>query len=110
MNNLSKFLGSPKEVEINGQKITIKPIKVSDIGKLNIKNPTPEQTLQISKTMVRLSIEEWKDLTDEELDEIPLGTWTEILEEINLVSGFKDERTEIIRKRIEQSKARQDNS
>ena len=64
MGALSKFLGNPKEIEINGEKITIHPLKVKDMKLFAKQNPTEEETQEIGKKIIKLSIPE---ATDEEV-------------------------------------------
>jgi len=103
MSALNKFLGEPREIEIEGEKITIHPLKVKDLGKFTNANATDEEKSNMAKQMILLSIPE---TTMEEVDKLPLEIFTQILDEINKLNGFKDESADIISKRIEQRKAR----
>ncbi len=100
MGSLEKFFGTPKEIEINGEKITLQPLKVKEMAKFNIKDPTPEQEMNLAKEMVNISI---PGTTDEEIENFPLGVFLKLIEEISKFNGFTDERaakiTDIIRKR-----------
>lgn len=88
MGSLNRFLGKPKEIEIKGNKIMINPIKVKDMVDFS-ENPTPEKSMELAKRMIKLSV---PDTTDEELDEMPLEVFTQLIEEINKFNGFTDER------------------
>jgi hypothetical protein len=94
MGALEKFLGSPKEIDVNGMKLTIKPLKVKDMAKFAKTNPTEEESKRIGKEIIMLSIE---GTTEEEVDELPMEIFTKILNEINLLNGFTDENTERIK-------------
>ena len=107
MGALEKFLGSPKEIEIDGVKLTLKPLKVKDMSKFAKSNPTEEESKQIGKEILLLSIE---GTTQEEVDNLPMEIFTKILDEINLLNGFKDEQVESLKKRLEQQRARQASS
>ena len=91
MGALNKFLGSPKEVEINGEKITIHPLKVKDMNLFAKQNPSEEETQNIGKQIIKLSI---LDTTDEEIDGLSMDAFVSIMDEINKLNGFKDERLE----------------
>jgi len=97
MSRLSKFLGLPKEVEIEGLgKINIYPLKVKDM-KLFKQNITPEEQLTMSKEIIKLSLCDEKDITDEEIESLPLQAFTKIMEEINEVNGFNENESAIKR-------------
>lgn len=102
MGALDRFLGGPKEVEIDGKKITLKPILVKDMVKVSKTNPTPEESMKISRDMLKLSID---DVSDEDIDRLPLDTYIKLLTEINKLNGFENEQTGRIRDIIEQRKA-----
>ncbi len=95
MGALDRFLGKPKEVEIEGEKFFLKPIKVKDLAKITVNNPTPEQSLKIAKTLITLSL---NDVTEEEIDELPL----DIINEINKLNGFEDEQSDRVRELLKQ--------
>jgi len=101
MGALEKFLGSPKEVEIGGMKLTLKPLRVKDMNKFAKTNPTEEESKKIGREIILLSIE---GTTMEEVEELPMEIFTKILNEINLLNGFKDEQVESIKKRLKQSR------
>ena len=102
MGALSKFLGSPKEVEIDGNKITLHPLKVKDMESFSKKeNPTDAEIKEMGKKMMKLSI---PDATDDEIDNLSMDSFIKIMDEINKLNGFKDERLESIKKRIAQQK------
>jgi len=88
MSVLNKFLGSPKEIEINGEKIIIHPLKVKDLSKFSNTKATDEEKSNLAKEMITLSIPE---TTMEEVDQLPVEAFTKIMEEINKLNGFVDE-------------------
>jgi len=100
MGTLNKFLGSPKEVDIHGDKIVLHPLKVKDLEKFTKINPTPEESKEISKQIIMLSI---PGTTSEEVDELPMEQFTLILKEINKLNGFEDERADELKKRLKQN-------
>jgi len=103
MGSLSRFLGKPKEIEIEGTKITLHPLKVKDMSLFSKQDTTDEEKVKMmSKDILRLSI---PDATEEEIDNLPLEIFTKIMEEVNKLNGFTDEKFDTIRKHIEQRKA-----
>jgi len=99
MGALDRFLGKPKEVEIEGEKFFLKPIKVKDLAKITVNNPTPEQSLKIAKTLITLSL---NDVTEEEIDELPLDIYMKLINEINKLNGFEDEQSDRVRELLKQ--------
>ncbi len=100
MGSLSKFLGAPKEIVINGEKITIHPLKVKDMEKFSKEKPTDEETKEIGREMFKLSI---PDATDEEIDNLTVDSFGKIMDEINKLNGFKDARLDVIKAKIAQT-------
>jgi len=101
MGSLSKFLGSPKEIEINGEKLTINPIKVKDMELFSKQNPTETEVKEMGKKIIKLSI---PDATDEEIDSLSMDAFIKIMDEINKLNGFKNEALESIKGKIAKSK------
>ena len=99
MGALNKFLGSPKEIEIDGQKIMLHPLKVKDLAEVTKKNPTPEEATQIAKNYIKLSIPE---ATEEEIEALPMEVYLKIMDEINTLNGFTDEKLDKIKKFTQQ--------
>lgn len=97
MGVLDKFMGSPKEVNIDGVKILIHPLKVKDMAKVTKQNPTPDESFEMAKTIMKLSIQ---DLNDEEIQELPLEKYLKIMGEINKLNGFEDEQADRIKAAI----------
>jgi len=100
MGALEKFLGKPKEININGNKLKIHPLKVKDMHLFTKENPNPEELSKISKQLIKLSIPE---ATDEEVDNLSMDSFVKIMEEVNKLNGFKDEKLERIKKNIIQT-------
>ena len=97
MGVLSKFLGSPKEIEIDGEKLTIHPLKVKDMEMFSNQNPTEAEVKAMGKKLIKLSI---PDATDEEVDNLSMSAFVKIMDEVNKLNGFKDERLESIKAKI----------
>ena len=101
MGSLSKFLGSPKEIDIDGEKITINPLKVKDMELFSKQNPTEEEVKTMGKKIIKLSI---PDTTDEEIDSLSMNAFVKIMDEINKLNGFTNEQLESIKAKIAKSK------
>ena len=87
MGSLNRFLGKPKEIEINGDKVELHPLKVKAMAKFSIKDPTSEQESALAIEMITLSI---PDTTKEEVEELPLSVFLQLIEEISKFNGFTD--------------------
>ena len=101
MGSLNKFLSEPKEIEIQGEKITIHPLKVKDMGLFSNQNASDEEKMKMSSKMLQLSI---SDTTEDEINNLPVEIFTQLMEEVNKLNGFTDEKLDTIKKRLEQRK------
>ena len=101
MGTLGKFLGSPKEIDIDGEKLIIHPLKVKDMGMFANQNPTEEEVKTMGKKIIKLSI---PDATDEEIDGLSMNAFVKIMDEINKLNGFKNEQLESIKTKIAAAK------
>jgi len=90
MSRLANFLGLPKEFEIEGfGKVNIYPLKVKDM-KLFKQNMTPEEQMNMSKEIIRLSLQDEDGITDEEIEGLPLKIFTKLMDTINEINGFNE--------------------
>jgi hypothetical protein len=97
MSKISKFLGSPQEVEIKGEKITLFPLRVKDLSLfVGKENSTPEEQMRLSKEIIKKSLND-PEVTDEEVENMETETYILLMEEINKLNGFKDERLDRIK-------------
>ena len=94
MGSLQKFLGVPKEIEIEGTKIVLNPLKVKDMHIFSKQNATDEEKSKMSTDILKLSIQ---DTTEEEINSLPLEIFTKIMEEINKLNGFNNEDADSLR-------------
>jgi len=100
MGALNKFLGKPKEVVIDGEKIQIHPLRVKDMHLFSKDaKDNPEEMKKINKQIMKLSVPE---ATEEEIDNLPMRINVKLMEEINKLNGFTNEQVESIKKRIKQ--------
>lgn len=97
MGELSKFLGNPKEIEIDGEKLTIHPLKVKDMKLFAKQNLTEAEVATMGKEIIKLSI---PGTTDEEVDSLNMNSFVKIMDEINKLNGFKNEQLESIKAKI----------
>jgi len=94
MGSLHKFLGKPKEIEMEGEKLTIYPLKVKDMSLFSNQNATEEEKVKMSRDILKLSI---PDATEEEIENLPLEMFTKLMEEINKLNGFTNEDIDSLR-------------
>ena len=99
MGSLNKFLGKSKEIDLEGEKIVIQPLKVKDMALFSKEKASPEETAKISTQILKLSI---VDTTEEEIENLPMEMFMILMEEINKLNGFTDERLDKIKKSIKQ--------
>lgn len=104
MSQLGKFLGHSEEFEIQGEKITIFPLKVKDLGLfMGKEKASSEEQMQMSKDIIKKSLQD-ETVTDKEIDEMTTEAFTELMDAINKINGFKDDKLDALKKRLEQGK------
>ncbi len=104
MSKLSEFLGEPKEVEIEGKKLTLYPLKVKDLGIFK-ESMNEEEMIKVSKEIIRLSLND-PEVTDQEIDNLKAEVFIKLMDEINKLNGFEDERIGKIKEKIIQSRTK----
>ena len=97
MSRLSKFVGSPTSMEIpNVGNINIYPITPKDLiiaqKAMYDESVSEEERLSAGYNLIRKSLQEEKDLTDDELNNVPLTLIQMLLEKIADVSGLNDDK------------------
>lgn len=98
MSKLGKFLGKPEEFEIQGEKIMIYPLKVKDLELfMGMEKASPEDQMKLSKTIIKKSLRD-EEITDDEIDSMNAEAFMDIMEGINKVNGFKDEKLDKLTK------------
>jgi len=102
MSQLSKFLGTSKEVDINGEKVTIYPLKVKDLGMFK-ETMSDEEKVKLSKEIIKRSLKD-PEITDEEIDNMDMGSFVKLMDEINKLNGFEDERIRKIKEKAIQAR------
>ena len=104
MSRLSKFLGQPKEIEIEGEKFLIHPLKSKHLQLFMNENANEEKKMKMAKYIVKLSLEPSEPVTEEEIENLPVSVFNKILEEIMEVNGLSQDRNALakIKQRIKQ--------
>lgn len=100
MSMLSEFLAKTKVIEIEGKKIEIYPLKVKDMDLFSKENASIEEKMQMSKKIIKLSLEKSiPGITEEEINNLDIDNFTKIMDAINEVNGFTNERTRTIKEK-----------
>ncbi len=98
MSKLGKLLGKPEEVEIQGEKLMIHPLKVKDLQLfLGKEDASPEEQMNLSKTIIKKSLID-DEPSDDEIDNMNTESFTKLMDAINQVNGFKDEKSDKLAK------------
>ena len=87
MGKLSKFLGTPKEIEIQGEKIKLYPLKVKDMSSFMNENMSKEEKYKMSIDIILKSLND-PDTTREEVEEMGTEVFVKLMDEINKLNGF----------------------
>jgi len=103
MSKLSEFLGTPKEIEIKGKKITIHPLKVKDLSSFK-ENLNDEEKIKLSHEILKKSLND-PEVTDEEIENMSVEMFVALMEEINKLNGFEDGNVGKIKERIAQARS-----
>lgn|SRR3990167_10995522 len=94
MSRLSKFFGKPKEIEIEGEKFLIHPLKGKHLQLFMNENATDEQKMKMAKDIVKLSLEPSEsEITEEEIGNLPINIFNQILEYAMEVNGLSQNKS-----------------
>lgn len=105
MSRLSKFLGKPEDIEIEGEKFTIHPLKGKHLQLFMNENMNNEQKMKVAREIVKLSLEPSEpEITDEEIENLPVDIFNFILEKAMEVNGLSEKKDGI--ERIKKLKAK----
>ena len=97
MSKLSKFLGTPQEFEIQGEKTLIHPLKVKDLELFEGKeNASGEEKTKLAGEIMRKSLQD-DTITNKEVEEMSADAFSQIMDAISKLNGLTDERVERIR-------------
>ena len=97
MSKLGKFLGHAQEVEIQGEKLMITPLKVKDLKLfMGKEKASQEEQMDMSKDIIKKSLLD-EEVTDEEIDSMKTETFMELMDAINKINGFKDDKLDKLR-------------
>ena len=97
MSKIGKFLGHSEEVVVQGETLTITPLKVKDLKLfMGKENASQEEQMELSKEIIKKSLIE-EDVTDEEIDAMNTEAFMELMDQINKVNGFTNEKIDKLR-------------
>ena len=97
MSKLGKFLGHSEEVEVQGEKLMITPLKVKDLKLfMGKENASQEEQMEMSKDIIKKSLLD-EEVTDEEIDAMKTEAFMELMDKINKVNGFTNDKIEQLR-------------
>jgi len=96
MSKLNRLLGNPEEVTIKGEIFKIYPLKVKHMN-LFREGMSREEQIKSSYEIIKASLQD-TEITDEEIDNMDLDSFTKLMDAINKINGFaEDERINRIR-------------
>ena len=99
MSRLNKFLAQPKEIEIEGEKFIVHPLKGKHLHLVIKENNDPVEQEKMATEIVFNSLSPSEpDITREEVSELPVGLLNKLLLAVMDVSGLsEDDRIKKIR-------------
>ena len=97
MSKLGKFLGHSVEVEVQGEKLMITPLKVKDLKLfMGKEDASPEEQMEMSKEIIKKSLV-GEEVTDEEVEAMKTEAFMELMNAINKINGFTNDKIEQLR-------------
>ena len=97
MSKLGKFLGHSVEVEVQGEKLMITPLKVKDLKLfMGKENASQEEQMEMSKQIIKKSLVD-EEVTDEEIEAMKTEAFMELMDTINKVNGFTNDKIDKLR-------------
>ena len=97
MSKLGKFLGHSEEVEVQGEKLMITPLKVKDLKLfMGKENASQEEQMEMSKEIIKKSLVD-EEVTDEEIEAMKTEAFMELMDTINKVNGFTNDKIDRLR-------------
>jgi len=99
MSRLSKLTGKPKEIEIQGEKFSISPLKGKDLHLFMDKGKTAKEQAQTTINLIYLSLlPGMPDVTKEEIENLDATVLNKIALEIAELNGLgEDEKVKKIK-------------
>ena len=89
MSKISKLLGATKLVKIGEEEIEMKPLTISDLDIVN-ESQSPEKAPKAIKEMIRRTLKRSiPDATDEEIENIGMGYFEDLVNAIFEVNGLE---------------------
>ena len=99
MSRLSKFLGKSEIIEIEGEKLEIKPLKVKDMDLLLNLGDDRSRTEAMHSIIVKTIKEAVPDATSDEIDNVGVQYAQQIMEAVMRVNGL-DKGAKVETKRL----------
>jgi len=97
-NEISEFLGGPREVEISeGKSLTIYPLKVKDLTELspaNFEELSNEDKSILGHKMILKSLND-PEVSLEDIGKLPASVFTKLMEGINEFNGFTEKNEQL---------------
>jgi hypothetical protein len=106
MSRLNRFVGKPKEITIEDETFIIHPLCGKDLPTFMNERTTPEEQAKLAIEMIYISLlPSEPDITREEIQNLPVSIFNQILLAINDVNGMgKNDKINLIKKQIEDAK------
>jgi len=99
MSRLSKFLATPKEIEIQGEKFKIYPVKAKDLVMFD-GDPaklSKEEQLKMTVKIIKKSLRDDDDVTEEEIENLDSDILVVLSDAVLEVSGLTDKNGALAR-------------
>ena len=97
MSKLGKFLGHAEEITVQGETLKIYPLCVKDLKLfMGAENATTEEQMELSKVLIKESLKD-EDISDGEIEAMNTEAFIEIMDAINKINGFKDDKLDRIK-------------
>lgn len=90
MSKIGKLMGQEQEVEINGEKFMLKPLTMKNLPLLMAMNSTDQvkQAEAMQKVIMTTLKESIPDVTEEEINNIEVGVFHQLVDAIVKVNGL----------------------
>jgi predicted Ser/Thr protein kinase len=96
MSRLTRLAGKSKEIDLEGEKFILSPLKGKDLSLFSQEDMTKEQKLDAMYEIVRLSlVDNLPDVTKDEIKNLDLRVIEKIMESINELNGFIENESAI---------------
>jgi len=99
MSRLSKFLAIPKELEIQGEKFKIYPVKGKDLAMLqgDPEKLSKEEQFKMTVKIIKKSLRDDEDITEEEIENLDSDILIALSDAVLEASGLTDKNGALAR-------------